>query len=140
VILSCLQNDPGALASSQRLISPSYQSIFPLTVGNPYPVLGMMLFSSILYVLVEDDSRSPLMAPAAMFSDDLVAIPEDWLFKTREGLRPSLKDVSSDETMAIWGYDELVTDKAHFPALTEWEPNALRIFRERVQIALGGSQ
>ncbi|MGM1017309.1 MAG: hypothetical protein ACQEW8_07210 [Actinomycetota bacterium] len=90
----------------------------------------MMIFGSVLNVLVEDDSLQPLMAPAAMFAGEM-GVPPGWKFCIREGVRPSSGEVL-DQTMAVWGYAELVEKADHYAALTEWHPEAMKIFRSQV--------
>lgn len=132
MILRCIQNDPSALAPEQLRVAAKYQTVYPLSIGAEYRIAGMVLYASVLYLLVEDDEGSPLMAPTAMFSTEMVQLPGSWMFQIRDRRGSAVSDGYGDETIAIWGYAELVEDEDHFQMLAEWNPKALEVFRGRM--------
>ncbi|WP_157550048.1 hypothetical protein [Microbacterium sp. Leaf161] len=125
--IKCVENSPSKLDAAQLLVPAEYQSIYPLTIGREYPVVGMLLFSSRLNLLTVDDDELPILAPAAMFASETLAIPEGWHFATRADL---------GRLDAAWGYPELVASEGHFEHLAELEPAALQVFRRYVDEAL----
>jgi hypothetical protein len=59
MILKCVENNPKMLDPKHLQVDARYLSVYPLTIGSEYSILGMMLLRSFLYLLVEDDQRSP---------------------------------------------------------------------------------
>jgi hypothetical protein len=70
-----------------------------------------------------------------MFSGELANLPANWMFRICGDARPAPAQDHAGETVAIWGYRELVEDENHYPELTEWVPEALAIFREYLRPA-----
>ena len=139
MILQCVQNDPAKLANWQRLAPAGFETVYPLTIGLSYPIVGMMLYSTVLWVLVEDDNRGPLMAPVDMFRKISQQLPEGWWFRAGN-TDASIVGEPLDQTIAVWGYAELVENPDHYSALTEWEESALASFRVAVLSARTNEQ
>jgi hypothetical protein len=70
MIVTCVLNDPAALADHQRSRASAFETAYPLTPGRQYAVVGMSITETVFYLLVEDDRGQARFAPAGMF--DLV--------------------------------------------------------------------
>jgi hypothetical protein len=97
------------------------RSRFDLTVGREYAVRGICLTGRALEYLVEDDGQMPQWYPAAVFAVTDNHLPPGWRFRIFS---------PGSLVTAVWGYAEL-TDERHFDALSERDPNALRIFGDQ---------
>ena len=71
-------------------------------------------------LLLADDHKLPNWHPVKLFSftDDHLA--DDWFFST--------SIANEHGVQAIWGYESLVRDPAHYEALLERDQAALKIF------------
>jgi hypothetical protein len=102
-------------------------TVFHLTIGTQYRVLGMGLFETVMLALVCDDTGKPNWLPVGLFEFGIASFPSDWEFTVLDGHAASGGD-PSNRWVARWGYPELVRDERHSDRLTERDPGALDIF------------
>jgi len=105
----------------------STETVFSLTVGQDYPVLGMGLFETEMSALVCDDTGRPNWLPVGLFDFGVRAWPASWEFALLDGVAASGGD-ASNRWVAKWGYPELVREPDHTDRLIERDPVALAIF------------
>jgi hypothetical protein len=129
--LRCAFNRSEMLADHQRGRVADVDSVYPLSVGVEYVVVGMGLWENVLSVLVRDDWGKPCFAPAGLFELGVHDVPADWRFGLCSGIRASGRGLWTDPCGAVWGYQELVDDPAHPAALEERDAAALMIFASR---------
>jgi hypothetical protein len=135
MLLTCVTNRSSSLSDHQRPRGETDRSVYPLTVGARYVVVGMGLWENILSVLVRDDWGGPCFAPAGLFELGVHRLPSGWLFGLFSGIRASGQQIWTDPRSAVWGYPELVNDPAHAGALEEGEAAALSVFAVRMEQA-----
>jgi hypothetical protein len=105
----------------------STETVFHVTVGRDYPVIGMGVFETVLLALVCDDTEEPNWLPIGVFELQSEALPADWEFVLLDSLAASGGD-ASNRWVAVWGYRELVHDRNHREQLVERDAAALEIF------------
>jgi hypothetical protein len=132
MIVTCVSNEPASLADHQQSRAATFESAYPLTVGQQYVVAGMAITETVFYFLVRDDDGAPRFAPAGMFDLIEAPLPPGWYFALGSGVRASGRDLWVDPVVATWGYPELVRDPGHFSALLDEDPDALAIFVRRL--------
>jgi hypothetical protein len=132
MIVTCVSNDPAALADHQRSRASAFETAYPLTPGRQYAVVGMSITETVFYLLVEDDRGQARFAPAGMFDLFEAPVPPGWRFALGSGVRAFGRDLWSDPVVATWGYPELVEDPEHFSALVEGNPKAVAVFTRRI--------
>ncbi len=125
---ACISNDPRALADHQRHRAMEFASVYALTIGKRYPILGMSITENVLEYLVRDDWGGPCFAPAGFFDLMTAQIPENWHFALKPGVHASGRELWSHPVVALWGYPELIEDPEHAAALEEQEAAAVEIF------------
>jgi hypothetical protein len=97
------------------------RSVFQLTAGEPYRLMGIGVFEAVPIALVRDDAGCATWLPLAAFTVSPQPLPDNWQF--------AAADATSAGGWAMrWGYPELVRDLHHIEALIEREPFALAIF------------
>ena len=133
----CIFNSGAQLGKPTRGTFYSDRSIFQLTIGKRYPVLGLGLFETVMLALVCDETGQPNWLPVGLFQFERRALPEDWEFALLDGVAASGGD-PENRWLARWGYPELVRNDRHSDALIERDPAALSIFfRELEKLASG---
>jgi hypothetical protein len=132
MIVTCVSNDPAALADHQQSRVSAFESAYPLTPGRQYAVVGMSITETVFYFLVKDDLGQARFAPAGMFDLVEAPLPPGWRFALGSGVRASGRDLWSDPVVATWGYPELVDDPEHFSALLDKAPHAVAIFSREI--------
>jgi len=132
MIVTCVQNRTADISDNQRGRFQDIEGQHMLTIGQQYIAVGMGIWETVLYFLVQDDSGMPDFAPAAMFNCDTQAIPERWQFSLCDGISASGRDLWT-RWVAKWGYEILVTNSGHSDALMEREPGALAVFAREMQ-------
>jgi hypothetical protein len=100
---------------------------FNVTVGSTYGIFGMGIWETVLLVLVRDDSGKPSWLPIGLFDLERSHLPQDWEFVLLDRRAASGGD-ASNRWVAMWGYHELVSNRAHSDALVERVPEALEVF------------
>lgn len=128
MIVTCAFIRASDLADHQRGRATDLDSVFPLTIGGRYLVVGMGLWEGVLSFLVRDDCGTPCFAPAGLFELACYVLPDSWRFRLGPGVRASGKDLWVEPCEGVWGYPELVDDPAHAGALEEREGRALAVF------------
>jgi hypothetical protein len=124
----CTRNDGASLGGAPtRGHFYSENTVFDVTVGQEYPVLGLGLFETVLLALVCDDTRRPNWLPAGLFEFDTQTLPGTWEFALRDGPAASGAD-ASNRWVALWGYADLAREERHSDQLIERDPDALDIF------------
>lgn len=126
MIVTCAFIRASDLADHQRGRATGLDSVFPLTVGGHYILVGMGLWENVLSFLVRDDYGNPCFAPAGLFELGSYELPESWGFRLCPGVRKSGRDLWVEP--CGWGYPEFVDDPAHPGALEEREDAALAVF------------
>lgn len=134
-MVTCVSNDPAALADHQQSRFAPFESAYPLTPGKRYAVVGMDIAETVFRFLVRNDSGDAMFAPAGMFDLVEAPIPAGWLFALGSGIHASGRDLWTDPVVATWGYRELVEDPEHFSALIEDDPNAVAVFDREISAA-----
>ncbi len=109
---------------------------FHVKVGSVYYALGMGIWQTVLMVLVRDDTLRPSWLPVGLFEMSSSRLPEDWEFVILDRLAASGGE-ASNRWVAVWGYPELVRNRAHSDGLIERDPEALSIFDHEVNARTG---
>jgi len=123
------------LADHQQGRAVSFETTYPLTIGEIYPVVGMTIAEREFYFLVQDDSEGPCFAHAGFFELFVANIPSGWRFALEPGVNASGRELWSQPGVATWGYPNLVDDPNYINALFELDAAALTIFRSHVAAA-----
>lgn len=79
----------------------------------------MCIWQKILMYLICDDSDLPSWYPAIIFEVDDRRIPTHWQFNYFN---------NSESIEAIWGYPQIVEQKAHYSGLIERDHNTIAVF------------
>ena len=103
------------------------ETVFDVTVGSDYPVLGIGIFETVLLALVCDDTRKPNWLPIGLFDLKAHKLPSEWEFGLFDGQAASGGE-ASDRWVALLGYPELVRDATHSDRLIERDAEALGVF------------
>ena len=135
MFLVCVDNRAISLADHQRPRGDLDNTVYPVTPGKAYPVLGMALLENVLYVLAQNDWAMPDELPAGLFDLGTWEMPSGWMFGLCSGIRASGKQAWVDPCGAVWGYAEYACDPTHGTRLLEREEDALKIFADRVREA-----
>jgi hypothetical protein len=130
----CIHNTGASLGAPQRGHFFSTKTVFDLSVGSEYPVLGLGIWETLLLALVCDETRKPNWLPTGLFDFDSQRILTDWEFALLDGRSASGGD-ASNRWVALWGYEELVRVTGHSDALIERDPTALELFFRRLASA-----
>lgn len=138
MILTCVDNRGSSQSNPLRRTGAIDISVYALTPGQRYVVLGMLLWENVLSVLVRDDWGLPCYAPAGLFEMGVMELPPGWKLGLFPGLGAAGPDGWSDPHSAEWGYPELLDDPQHGARLVEGEPDALEIFAVRLAEAEAG--
>jgi hypothetical protein len=120
----CRANNAKALPPKHFVVfrGDSEQTIFHVSVGAEYFVYAMAHYNSAMILLLVDDTGKPNWYPIELFSVTHPKLPPEWFFST---------SVANEHGVdAIWGYQHLVSDRNHYEALIERDPDALRVFEE----------
>jgi hypothetical protein len=97
-----------------------------VTLGLVYDALAITVFVDDINVLIADDLGNPVWLPMAMFQVDDPQLPSDWEFAYFEGRLDPADALYG--LRAIWGYPLIVQSPAHYVALAEGEPDAVKLF------------
>ncbi len=127
MIAICVANRGSDLGQPARGHFYSERSIFHVTLGTRYVVLGMGIFDSTMIVLVCDDTGKPNWLPVGLFELPTQKFPDDWEFRLFDGRAASGGDTLG-RWIARWGYPELVHDEQHVDRLIKRDPSALSTF------------
>jgi len=127
MVARCVIVEGEGLGEPERGLLYTDETVFHLTVGSDYLVMGMALFQTGLIVLVRDDTGRPNWYPIGLFYLVDQTIPADWEFaitdaKSASGVGPA------EGVAAQWGYRELIQTPSHHEELIERVPSALKIF------------
>lgn len=131
----CIANSARAVPQYLGALFVSQSALFPLTIDDAYPVLGMELYRDILQLLVPNNSnlQYPQWMPLELFDVDVAKLPAFWCFR-------SYGDDSSARQRgfrARWGYRQLVESDEHRDGLEELDPDALAIFAAELALTKG---
>ena len=132
MIARCIHNTGSTLGEPCRGSFYTVDTLFNLELGQPYVVLGLGIFETVLLALVCDETRRPNWLPIGLFDFEGTVLPADWEFAVVDGLGASGGD-ASNRWVARWGYPELVRDDRHSDALIERDPHALEIFARELR-------
>jgi hypothetical protein len=127
MIARCIRNTGKSLGQPVRKAFHTSETIFHVTVGTEYDVLGLGVFETTLLALVLDDTAAPNWLPVGLFAFQNTTMPAGWQFSVLNELAASGAP-ASDQWVALWGYPELVRSPSHSNELVEREPAALEIF------------
>jgi len=131
----CVFDSSVALADHQRGRLGEVESVFAVTAGQSYQLLGMGIWDDVLTFLIAGSDDLPMFLPAGLFQPASIALPSDWYFRLNVGIQLSGRSRWTEPCTALWGYRELVEDDLHAPALEEMQPHALRVFARRLSEA-----
>jgi hypothetical protein len=135
MIVTCLDNTQSSLHPGQWPRGSSDNGTYPVTLGQEYLVVGMLMWENLLSLLIPDDYGGPCDIPAGMFTLGTWEIPPGWAFRLSSGIRVGGRAQWSDPECAVWGYPEWVHDPKHGHDLMDCEPAALALFAQRVHEA-----
>lgn len=124
---NCVDNDPRLLPDHQKNRMSDIESIYPVTPGRVYQILGIVNFERRLLFLVMNDYGDPRWVPAAFFEQVTCSMPSNWKFSLRPGIHATGADLYDSPFVAIWGYRELVEDPQHASLLMEDDPASVEI-------------
>jgi len=118
-------------ANSGKALPPKYISLgyteesdFYITIGKEYVVFAIAFWQASVLFLIRDDYESPSWHPAELFEISQAKLPNNWLFSTSVAKEHGVH--------ALCGYERLITDKDHYEALLERDPEAIRVFNEEL--------
>jgi hypothetical protein len=135
MIARCVANRARAVPQYVGVLFFDLSVQFALTIGDPYPVLGMELYRDVLQILVPDNSdhKRPQWLPVDLFEIEKSEVPAIWYFQAY-----SSGAVAHERGFrARWGYRQLVESDMHRDGLEELDPAALAIFAEELQMFNG---
>jgi hypothetical protein len=110
----------------------SDQVVYELTVGEMYPVVGMILWKLVLSGLTRSDLGVPVCVPMGVFAPSSVCDPVGWRCSFGGGLRLSGPASWEQPVAFLHGYRELIEDSDHLDDLLSGDPNALATFEKLV--------
>ena len=113
------------------------KTVFHVTIGSDYVVMGMGIWGSTLIALVRDNTGKPNWLPAGLFDLGSKKFPSDWQFTLIDGLAASGAIDPSNRWVARWGYPELIRDPAHSDQLVERDSAALEVFYRELDRVTG---
>lgn len=122
-----MRNTGATLGVPERGHFYGANTVFDLSIGAEYPVLGLGIWETVLLALVSDETGKPNWLPVGLFEFNSENVPADWEFALLDGLAASAGD-ASNRWVARLGYPELVRNPSHSDELIERNPAALRIF------------
>lgn len=135
----CILNESAKLADHQRNAAAAIESPYPLTRGEEYVIVGMLISEHTLYVLTEEDGGRPTLAPAGFFKEFDAEIPSHWCFALQSGIHASGRQLWASPLVATWGFPEMVNNPEYLSdLLLEGKIEALEAFR--AEIAAGESR
>jgi hypothetical protein len=123
--ITCKSNKGDGLPEKYFREGYTRESEFHLVIGKNYTVFGMALWRSVLVLLLLDEDHLPNWYPIDLFSVEDPRLPESWFFASYQGNELLVQ--------ALWGYERLVCDSSHHDALSDREPNAMKLFFEEVR-------
>jgi len=123
--ISCRANSGQALPESYLGNGYFRESVFNVTIGSEYAVLGIAVYKGIVCFLLVDDVSLPNWYPADLFSVVDSRIPANWFSALYPGNAAALG--------FLIGYRALIFDERHYDALLERDPEALEIFHREVR-------
>lgn len=133
MVAICIRNRGADLgAPFDRRAMHTLRSMFHLTVGSAYLVMGMGIFGSTLIALVRDDTGKPNWLPVGLFDFGAQALPAGWEFSVTDARAASGVSDPPKGWVAKWGYPELVRNPLHTDLLIERDPTAIEIFDREV--------
>jgi hypothetical protein len=103
------------------------ETVFYVTVGSEYEMLGLGIYRTTMLGLILDDTRTPSWLPIGLFKLQGSTLPTDWRFAVLDG-RAASGGAIVDGWVALWGYQKLVEDASHRDGLVENDVDALKIF------------
>lgn len=123
----CVHNTGASLGEPERGAFYSRTTVFNLSLGKLYPIVGLGVFETVMLALVCDESGLPNWLPVGVFEIEPTILPPGWEFALFDAVGASGGAVSN-RWVARWGYAELVHDDGHLDGLIEREPAALEVF------------
>lgn len=128
MVVGCRHNAGSSLGKPGPGAFYTEETIFHVTIGGEYDVLGLGFFETTLLALVLDDTAKPNWLPSGLFDFSHEALPTGWEFSVFDGIVASGGDRAADHWVAMWGYPDLVRNPRHSDELIERDPAALTIF------------
>lgn len=123
---------PSRLADVTDLGCPSStKDLLLVEPGREYAVSGMVLIQGQLWMLVYGEAHRVGLAPVSCFAWQRWQVPSMWHFALVRDL-PAVSLAGHECAIdALWGYRELVDDRAHLPALLSGHEDTFRVFSRR---------
>jgi hypothetical protein len=117
--IECIASNNCQLPREYYSIGYTSKTRFDITLGFRYTVYAMCIWQKILMYLICDDYDLPNWYPAIIFEVDDKKIPTHWQFNYFN---------NGESIEAIWGYPQIVEQKAHYSSLIERDQDALTVF------------
>ena len=132
MLIKCVSTDPRDL-NLPPSAGYTVESVFHLTIGAEYVVLGLGLFGQSSDAFLFDDTGFPNWMPLALFEAPVQSVPEHWEFAA---FGPGSSDERNYRWFARWGYPELVRDQGHVDAAINRDPAALELAARELEVGL----
>ncbi|MDB5432787.1 MAG: hypothetical protein JWP35_3903 [Caulobacter sp.] len=122
MIVQCRYRRHIDVPASERARLPFLEAEFDVVVGDEYVVYGQSIFNAEMYYLLDPgENGAPAWYPAEAFRVIDATVPGHWEYAfyataQREGVA------------AVWGYDKLINDDAHYDELSNADPDARLAF------------
>ncbi len=135
----CIENDPIKIPSLLDYgfspPRPNSEPPYSLTIGQLYPIVGMIFWRKDFSLLTQNNWGSPCMAHAGFFEPFTGQIPSGWLFTLGPGARASDAELSTYPVSATWGYPEFISEDDYDERLYDGGATAQRIFDSHIDEA-----
>ena len=129
--VQCRTVDPAEIGLPSLGVYYTQETVFHVTLGTEYVVMGMGIFKHSLVLLICDETERPNWLPIGLFEVTDTLMPATWQFRLLDGVAASSAQPSVG-WIALWGYPELAVDSQHIDKLIERDPDALAVFQRRL--------
>lgn len=127
--------DDAAIPATQACWQPK-----ALTSSANRKVLGFALHGRQLLAVTHDGDDRPLLVAASVLQPARWQVPLGWAYAIVRGNAEVDSAPEYPQIQALWGYREFVLDRDHWPAVCAGDPQALDIFRQRLDQARANLQ
>jgi hypothetical protein len=116
------KGNTGKSLKGKSLPGNTQESLFDVTVGKLYAVFAIAVYCGSTLLLLCDDNALPNWYPIDLFSIEDAHVPQDWFGAMYPG--------NDNGLQFLLGYEQMITDDAHYDDLLERSPAAIEVFRE----------
>lgn len=131
MLVKCIRNQGSALGAPSTGSFYTRETVFHVSIGREYDVLGFGLYETTLLTLVLDETQKPNWLPVGLFDISSLRLPPEWRVSVFDGIAAS-GGRERRGWVALWGYEELVRDTRQVDALVDRDPAALERFSEEL--------